>query len=148
MSFLDSLEPASRELLLSVARPVSYVPTAVLVRHGEPARGAYILQSGTVEAMVTLPGGESVTLPPPTTFTVSVNPENVTVKLLALVAVPEEVVTRIGPVVAPAGTVSRTWVAESTVKLLQLANRIGLEDIEYPKQQEAGNYSQHRNMRH
>ena len=32
----------------------------MLVRHGEPARGAYILRSGTVEALVTLPGGESL----------------------------------------------------------------------------------------
>ena len=60
--FLQSLDADSRELLLSVARPVSYVPTAVLVRHGEPARGAYILRSGTVEAVVTLPGGESLTV--------------------------------------------------------------------------------------
>jgi CRP-like cAMP-binding protein len=62
MSFLEGLEPAARELLLSVARPVSYVPTAMLVRHGEPARGAYILRSGSVEAVVTLPGGESLTV--------------------------------------------------------------------------------------
>ena len=60
--FLEGLDPDSRELLLSVARAVSYVPTAVLVRHGEPARGAYILRSGTVEAVVTLPGGESLTV--------------------------------------------------------------------------------------
>jgi CRP-like cAMP-binding protein len=62
MSFLESLEPDARELLLSVARPISHVPTAVLVRHGEPARGAYIVRSGTVEAIVTLPGGESLTV--------------------------------------------------------------------------------------
>lgn len=62
MSFLEALEPDSRELLLSVARGVSYVPTAVLVRHGELARGAYIVRSGTVEAVVTLPGGESLTV--------------------------------------------------------------------------------------
>ena len=61
-AFLDALDADSRELLLSVARPVSYVPTAVLVRHGELARGAYILRSGTVEAVVTLPGGESLTV--------------------------------------------------------------------------------------
>ena len=62
VSFLEGLEADARELLLSVARPVSYVPTAVLVRHGEPARGAYILRSGSVEAVVTLPGGESLTV--------------------------------------------------------------------------------------
>ena len=59
-SFLDSLDTEARELLLSVARPVSFVPTATLMRHGESARGAYILRSGTVEAVVTLPGGESL----------------------------------------------------------------------------------------
>ena len=35
---------------------------ATLVRHGEPARGAYVLREGSVEAMVTLPGGESLTV--------------------------------------------------------------------------------------
>jgi hypothetical protein len=63
------------------------------------------------------PGGDSITVPAPTTFTVSVKPEPVTVKELALVAVPMGVVTRIGPVVAPTGTVARIWLAESTVKL-------------------------------
>ena len=38
-SFLDSLDPASRELLLSVATPVSFVPGATLVRHGDPVNG-------------------------------------------------------------------------------------------------------------
>src|SRR3989442_15831007 len=41
----------------------------------------------------------------------------VTVKLLALVAVPPGVVTLIVPVVAPVGTVARIEVAEFTVKL-------------------------------
>src|SRR2546428_12934649 len=40
-----------------------------------------------------------------------------TVKLAALLAVPAEVVTLIGPVVAPAGTVAVIAVAELTVKL-------------------------------
>src|SRR5262245_33554519 len=43
--------------------------------------------------------------------------EPITVKLLALVAVPPGVVTEIGPVVAPVGTVAVICVAESTVKL-------------------------------
>ena len=42
--------------------------------------------------------------------------EAVTVKLLALVAVPPGVVTLICPVVAPLGTIARTWVSESSVK--------------------------------
>src|SRR5438046_2188491 len=41
----------------------------------------------------------------------------ITVKLLALLAVPSEVVTLIGPLVAPAGTVAVIAVAEPTVKL-------------------------------
>src|SRR5205814_2829266 len=40
-----------------------------------------------------------------------------TVKLAALVAVPSEVVTLIGPLVGPAGTVAVIAVAEFTVKL-------------------------------
>jgi hypothetical protein len=44
-------------------------------------------------------------------------PPAVTVKLVALVAVPPGVVTAIGPVVAPPGTVAVIWVFESTVKL-------------------------------
>ena len=61
-SFLDGLDEEARALLLSVASPVSFVPGAVLVRHGEPARGAYIVRAGSVEAVVTLPGGESLTV--------------------------------------------------------------------------------------
>lgn len=57
--FLDRLDDEARELLMSVARPVSFVAGATLVRHGEPARGAYVLRAGIVEAVVTMPGGES-----------------------------------------------------------------------------------------
>ena len=59
-SFLDSLDPASRELLTSAATPVSFMAGAMLVRHGDPARGAYVVRQGTVEAEVTLPGGEKL----------------------------------------------------------------------------------------
>jgi len=61
-SFLDILPPAARELLLAIARPVAYVPTQILVRQGEPARGAFILRQGTVDVLVVLPGGESLTV--------------------------------------------------------------------------------------
>jgi CRP-like cAMP-binding protein len=61
-SFLDELDEEARSLLLSVASPVSYVPGSVLVRHGETARGAHILREGTVQALITLPGGESMTV--------------------------------------------------------------------------------------
>jgi CRP-like cAMP-binding protein len=59
-SFLDNLDPASRELLLSAATPVSFMAGATLVRHGEAARGAYVVRQGEVEAEVTLPGGEKL----------------------------------------------------------------------------------------
>lgn len=57
-SFLDGLDAQARDLLLSVSMPVSFLPGATLVRHGEPARGAYVIREGSVEAEVTLPGGE------------------------------------------------------------------------------------------
>ena len=41
----------------------------------------------------------------------------ITVKLVALVAVPATLVTLIGPELAPAGTVARSRVSLSTVKL-------------------------------
>src|SRR2546427_92717 len=53
----------------------------------------------------------------PVLLTVRVKRCTATVKLLALVAVPPEVVTLIGPVVAPLGTVAEIEVAEFTVKL-------------------------------
>jgi len=56
--FLDRLDAAARTLLLSVARPVSFAKGARLVRHGEAARGAYVLARGSAEATVVLPGGE------------------------------------------------------------------------------------------
>ena len=45
---------------MSVARPVSFVSGSRLVRHGDAARGAYVVREGSVEAVVTLPGGESL----------------------------------------------------------------------------------------
>ena len=60
LSFLENLDPASRELLLSAATPVSFMAGATLVRHGDAARGAYIVRQGSVEAEVTLPGGETL----------------------------------------------------------------------------------------
>ncbi len=62
MQFLQRLDDEARELLLAVARPVAYAKGARLVRHGEPARGAYVLRTGTAEAVVTLPGGDKLTV--------------------------------------------------------------------------------------
>lgn len=59
-SFLESLDAEARAQLLSVARPVHFDRGAKLVCHGDPARGAFVLREGTVEAVVTLPGGESL----------------------------------------------------------------------------------------
>ena len=61
-SFLDSLDAEARALLLSVARQVSFVRGAQLVRHGEAARGAWILREGSAAAVVMLPGGEALTV--------------------------------------------------------------------------------------
>lgn len=60
MQFLERLDDEARNLLLAVARPVSYAKGARLVRHGEAARGAYVLGSGSAEAVVMLPGGEKL----------------------------------------------------------------------------------------
>ena len=59
-SFLDSLDAPARELLLAASTPVSFLAGATLVRHGDLARGAYVIRQGTVEAEVTLPGGEKL----------------------------------------------------------------------------------------
>lgn len=60
--FLERLDSEARELLLSVAREVSYVKGTRLVRHGDPARGAWLLREGRAEAVVMLPGGEALTV--------------------------------------------------------------------------------------
>jgi CRP-like cAMP-binding protein len=62
MQFLERLDDEARQLLLAVARPVAYARGARLVRHGEPARGAFVLRTGTAEAVVTLPGGDRLTV--------------------------------------------------------------------------------------
>lgn len=56
--FLERLDDAARNLLLSVARPVSLARGARLVRQGEATRGAYVLREGLAEASVVLPGGD------------------------------------------------------------------------------------------
>ena len=70
----------------------------------------------------------------PTGPLVGLNPEiegaggpGVTVKLPALVAVPAAVVTLIGPVVAPAGTVAMSHVSQTTAKVA--AKPLNLTDV-------------------
>jgi len=48
--------------LLAAAKPVSFLPSQVIVRQGDPARGAYIFREGSADAVVSLPGGESLTV--------------------------------------------------------------------------------------
>jgi len=60
--FLERLDDAARNLLLSAARPVSFARGARLVRHGEATRGAYVLREGVAEACVVLPGGDRLTV--------------------------------------------------------------------------------------
>ncbi|HEY4637907.1 MAG TPA: cyclic nucleotide-binding domain-containing protein [Burkholderiales bacterium] len=60
--FLERLDDAARNLLLQVARPVSFRRGACLVRAGEASRGAYVLREGEAEASVLLPGGERLSV--------------------------------------------------------------------------------------
>ena len=48
--------------LLAVAREVSFVKGALLVRQGEASRGAFLIRSGSAEARVALPGGGMLTV--------------------------------------------------------------------------------------
>jgi CRP-like cAMP-binding protein len=60
--FLDRLDAEARALLMSVARQVSFMKGAQLVKHGDPAKGAWLLREGSAEAMVTLPGGDTLSV--------------------------------------------------------------------------------------
>jgi CRP-like cAMP-binding protein len=48
------------EHLLAVAREVSFMKGAELVRQGEASRGCYLIRAGAVEARIALPGGGSL----------------------------------------------------------------------------------------
>ena len=50
------------EQLLAVAREVSFMKGAELVRQGEASRGCYLIRAGSVEARVALPGGGMLTV--------------------------------------------------------------------------------------
>ncbi|HQZ46586.1 MAG TPA: cyclic nucleotide-binding domain-containing protein [Usitatibacteraceae bacterium] len=58
--FLQALAPEAKDLLLAAARPVSFLRGTTLVRHGEIARGAFVLREGAAEARVFAPGGECI----------------------------------------------------------------------------------------
>jgi CRP-like cAMP-binding protein len=48
------------EQLLAVAREVSFMKGAELVRQGESSRGCFLIRAGSVEARIALPGGGSL----------------------------------------------------------------------------------------
>ena len=60
MSLDRVLGSAAAKKILAIARRVSYDSAASLVRQGEPSKGAFIIERGTVEARVQLPGGGSL----------------------------------------------------------------------------------------
>ncbi|HEV8097052.1 MAG TPA: cyclic nucleotide-binding domain-containing protein [Burkholderiales bacterium] len=60
VSLCRGLDRVAAERLSSVAREVSFLKGAQLVRQNGPARGAFLIRSGTVEARVALPGGGSL----------------------------------------------------------------------------------------
>ena len=51
------IEERELEGLLRIFQPVSFPPGAQLVRQGQPADSAYIIESGTANVVTTLPGG-------------------------------------------------------------------------------------------
>ena len=62
VSLCRGLDRAAAERLSSVTRRVSFLPGAQIVRQNAPARGAYLIRSGTIEARIALPGGGSLTV--------------------------------------------------------------------------------------
>ena len=62
VSLCRGLDRAAAERLASVTREVSFAPGAQIVRQNGPARGAYLIRNGTVEARIALPGGGSLTV--------------------------------------------------------------------------------------
>src|SRR5262245_19447366 len=62
VSLCRGLDRAAAERLASVARDVSFLAGAQVVRQNGPARGAYMIRNGTVEARIALPGGGSLTV--------------------------------------------------------------------------------------
>lgn len=56
------MKRASFTALLAVAREVSFMKDAELVRQGEFSRGAFLIRSGAAEARVALPGGGTLTV--------------------------------------------------------------------------------------
>lgn len=62
VSLCRGLDRTAAERLASVARELSFEPGAQLARQNAPARGAYLIRNGKVEARIALPGGGSLTV--------------------------------------------------------------------------------------
>ncbi|TAK43181.1 MAG: cyclic nucleotide-binding domain-containing protein [Betaproteobacteria bacterium] len=56
----DGLDREAVRKLVALAREVSFIKGAALVRQGEASRGAFLIRSGCAEARVALPGGGSL----------------------------------------------------------------------------------------
>lgn len=56
------IEPNELEQFLRIFQPVSFSAGAQIVRQGQPADGAYIIESGTADVVTALPGGGELTL--------------------------------------------------------------------------------------
>ena len=62
LTLLDALTPEARAELLGIAQPVSFMRGAVLLKQGAPTRGAFFIQSGSVDVTARLPGGDTLNL--------------------------------------------------------------------------------------
>jgi CRP-like cAMP-binding protein len=60
LALFEGIDPAALEGFARIFRPVSFAPGAFLARQGQPANGAWIIESGTVDALTALPGGGEV----------------------------------------------------------------------------------------
>ena len=60
VSLLDTLSGPAREELMAITQPVSFLSASVMLRQGAHTRGAFFILSGSAQASVRLPGGESL----------------------------------------------------------------------------------------
>jgi CRP-like cAMP-binding protein len=56
------IEAAELEVLMRIFQPVTFPPSAQVVRQGQAADSAYIIESGTANVVTTLPGGGEAVL--------------------------------------------------------------------------------------
>jgi CRP-like cAMP-binding protein len=62
VSLCRGLDRAAAERLATVTREISFLAGARIAGQNSPARGAYLIRNGTVEARIALPGGGSLTV--------------------------------------------------------------------------------------